>query len=184
MIIIHQLTELINTALPEIITGYVAYEQYHVRWQETDDGAHFALERTALDQPYIRQYDPLDDEAVARYQAVVEAGCSFGAYAGEALVGVALAEPHWWNHSLWVWEFHVAQLYRGQGIGARLMAALVERATTVGLRTVVCETQNTNAPAIRFYRKMGFRVEGIDLSYYSNEDFPDGEVAIFLKRRL
>ncbi|MCL4859115.1 MAG: GNAT family N-acetyltransferase [Caldilineaceae bacterium] len=184
MITIRRLTELDRGALQRIITGYVAHETYRVRWQETDDGAHFALERTPLDQPYIRQYDPLDDETVARYQALVEAGCSFGAYAGDALMGVALAEPHWWNRSLWVWEFHVAQPYRGQGFGARLMAALVEEASAAGLRTVVCETQNTNAPAVRFYRKVGFRVEGIDLSYYSNEDFPDGEVAIFLKRRL
>ena len=52
------------------------------------------------------------------------------------------------------------------------------------LWVMVCETQSTNVPAIEFYRKVGFEVEGIDLSYYSNDDAPDGEVANFMKRKL
>jgi ribosomal protein S18 acetylase RimI-like enzyme len=43
---------------------------------------------------------------------------------------------------------------------------------------ILCETQTTNVPAIDFYRRVGFKLEGIDLSYYSNEDWPDGEVAV------
>ncbi len=73
---------------------------------------------------------------------------------------------------------------RRRGIGRQLMEMLTERGRAAGMRTVVCETQNTNLPAIRFYRKLGFRFEGIDLSYYSNHDFPDGEIAIFMKKRL
>jgi ribosomal protein S18 acetylase RimI-like enzyme len=46
------------------------------------------------------------------------------------------------------------------------------------------ETQNTNVPAIRFYRSLGFHLEGIDVSFYSNDDLTSGEVALFLKRRL
>ena len=49
---------------------------------------------------------------------------------------------------------------------------------------IVCETQNYNVPAIEFYRKVGFEIEGIDLSYYSNRDMTEGEVAIFMKRKL
>ena len=41
-----------------------------------------------------------------------------------------------------------------------------------------------DAAAIQIYRQLGFRVEGVDLSYYTNEDYPDGEIAIFMKRRL
>lgn len=46
------------------------------------------------------------------------------------------------------------------------------------------ETQNTNVNAIRFYRRSGFEIEGIDLSYYTNDDVEGGEVAIFMKRKL
>ena len=65
-------------------------------------------------------------------------------------------------------EFHVAETHRRQGIGRQMMEELVERGRASGLRIVVCETQNTNVPAIHFYRRVGFNIEGIDLSYYSN----------------
>ena len=45
-------------------------------------------------------------------------------------------------------------------------------------------TQTTNVPAIDFYRKVGFEVDGIDLSYYGNNDVEAGEVALFMKRKL
>jgi ribosomal protein S18 acetylase RimI-like enzyme len=64
------------------------------------------------------------------------------------------------------------------------MARVEEQAQRSGLRTIVCETQNTNAAAIMVYRKLGFAVEGVDISYYSNTDYPDGDIAVFMKRRL
>ncbi len=39
--------------------------------------------------------------------------------------------------------------------------------------------------AIRFYRAVGYRMEGVDISYYSNEDTMRGRtVGVFMKRRL
>jgi ribosomal protein S18 acetylase RimI-like enzyme len=64
------------------------------------------------------------------------------------------------------------------------MDAVMEKARKAGYRIIVCETQNTNADAIQIYRHLGFRVEGMDISYYSNEDYPDGEIAVFMKRRI
>ena len=61
---------------------------------------------------------------------------------------------------------------------------MAQKGRAAGLRTLVCETRNTNVPAIRFYRKLGLDLEGIDLSYYSNTDYPDGEIAVFMKKRL
>jgi len=43
--------------------------------------------------------------------------------------------------------------------------------------------QLTLVPAIDFYRAVGFAVEGIDRSYYTNDDL-NNEVAVFMKRRL
>ena len=64
------------------------------------------------------------------------------------------------------------------------MEAMADKAKEAGMRVIVCETQNYNVPAIEFYRKVGFEIEGIDLSYYSNRDMTEGEVAIFMKRKL
>jgi ribosomal protein S18 acetylase RimI-like enzyme len=74
--------------------------------------------------------------------------------------------------------------HRGAGIGRQLMQVVLANARRVGCRVVVCETQNTNVPAIDFYRKVGFEIDAIDLSYYSNHDVHDGEVAIFMKYKL
>ena len=67
------------------------------------------------------------------------------------------------------------------------MERVAEKASRAGFRIMVCETQNTNPTAINVYRKLGFRVEGIegiDISFYSNHDYPEGEIAVFMKRRL
>jgi ribosomal protein S18 acetylase RimI-like enzyme len=64
------------------------------------------------------------------------------------------------------------------------MECVAQKAERARFRTIVCETQNTNVIAIKVYRKLGFSLEGIDISYYSNHDYPDGEIAVFMKRRL
>lgn len=184
MIPITPLTQIDAAALRRVITGYTSHARYVVAWADDAAVARFSLELIPLPEPITRQYDYLDEETTRRYQDGLRHECSAGAYAGSELVGVALAEPHYWNNSLWVWEFHVAEAYRRQGIGQQLMAWLTARAATLGLRVIVCETQNHNVPAIQFYRRQGFRMEGIDISYYTNEDWPDGDVAVFMKKRL
>lgn len=181
---IKALTQLDPDALKPMITGYVSPAKYEVEKVEARGLTTITMRLVRLSRPYVKRYDHLDEETLARYARVLKDGFSFGAYEADRMIGVALAEPHGWNKSLWVWEFHVAETHRGRGIGRRLMDALAERGRAAGLRTIVCETQNTNAPAIEFYRKVGFTVEGIDLSYYTNNDILHGEVAIFMKRRL
>jgi ribosomal protein S18 acetylase RimI-like enzyme len=184
MISIQQLETFDAEALRRLITGYRADARYVVNHQEAESEIAFTLRLVPLDRSYIKRYDYLDEETRQRYQSAAAPGYCFGAYDGDLLVGIVLAEPHWWNNSLWVWEFHVAETHRRQGIGRRLMETVAEKSKKAGLRTIVCETQTTNTPAIQAYRKLGFRIEGIDISYYTNQDYPDGEVAIFMKRRL
>lgn len=184
MIDIRPLTQLHAADLQRLVTGYTSAAKYQIWKSETDQQFVLLVELVALPQPYHKRYDYLDAETLARYQQVPTSGCSFGAYAGEVCVGLALAEPQHWNKSLWVHELHVAEAHRGRGIGRQLVEVLTEQARTLGLRTLVCETQNTNVPAIHFYRSVGFQLEGIDLSYYTNNDFPDGEIAFFMKKRL
>ena len=99
-------------------------------------------------------------------------------------MGFILGEPHDWNRSICVPEFHVAETYRQMGIGRKLMECVAQNSNRAGFRAIVCETQNTNVTAIEVYHKLGFRIEAIDISFYSNHDYPDGEMALFMKRRL
>jgi hypothetical protein len=38
--------------------------------------------------------------------------------------------------------------------------------------------------ALRFCRAVRFAIEGVDVSDNSNADWPEGEVAVFMKRRV
>lgn len=167
-----------------LITGYISDARYQVSRIESPEEFVLRLELSRLPQPYSKRYDHLDTETLNSYQRIAGLGFSFGAYQDGVCVGLALVEPQRWNRSLLVLEFHVAEEHRGKGAGKGLIDALVLKGESSGFRTLVCETQNTNVPAIRFYKNMGFTIEGIDLSYYTNSDFPDGEVALFLKKRL
>jgi ribosomal protein S18 acetylase RimI-like enzyme len=184
MITIQPLLRLDNIDLERIVTTYVSEGVYVVSYHDSPTGTSFELRYVTLPEPSVRKYNQFDATTLQRYTQVLNAGFSFSAYDSELLVGLIIAEPQEWNRSLSVWEFHVAPTHRRTGIGRQLMACAEQHARRSGLRTIVCETQNTNAAAITVYRRLGFTVEGIDISLYSNTDYPDGDVAVFLKRRL
>lgn len=180
---IRALHEITFEDLQRMVVGYTSPGRYKVDKVETAEHTRISLQRQPLDAPYEKAFD-LDDEMCAIYRRAAASGFSFAAFDVERMIGLALAEAQEWNRSLWVWEFHVAVDCRRRGVGRRLMARLVEQAEQAGLRVLVCETQNTNLPAIDFYRAVGFEMEGIDLSYYTNRDATDGEVAVFMKLKL
>jgi len=128
---------------------------------------------------------PGEAEVACMVRTVAEASSGrFATVACSRLVGMAIAEEREWNKTLWLWELHVEPDCQGQGIGTKLVHGLVKLAGQHGCRVIACETQNTNVPAIRFYRKMGFEIDGLDLSYYTNSDATDYEVALFMKKKL
>lgn len=170
--------------LQRLITGYETDEIYRVKRSETDTLTTFEIRLTSLPQRFVKRYDQLDSTTTERYAAIVQTGHSFAAYDEGQCVALAISEVQSWNASLMIWEFHVAPLHHGRGIGRRLMETVADHARSQHLRLLVCETQSTNVPAIRFYRALGFVLDGIDLSLYTNQDYPDGEIAIFMKRYL
>jgi streptothricin acetyltransferase len=184
LIEIRPLASLSADQVHEIGGGYTSPARYIVRKAESVESTVITLELTPLDSPYVKRWEQSDEEEWARYQQFVARGYSLGAYEGEDLVSFALNEPRRWNGTLWVWEFHVAESHRRRGIGRQLMEAVVDKARQTGFRVVGLETQSTNIPAISFYRAVGFEIDALDLSLYTNTDAADGEVAIFMKRKL
>jgi GNAT superfamily N-acetyltransferase len=180
---IQLLTQIETTQLRALITGYTSTEKYNVTKIETENRTTINLEIQTLDQPYIKKWVH-DAEMEDHYLSILNQGLSFGLYNRDDWVGVAIGEKRAWNRSLWVWEFLIHPDYQGKGWGRKLMDTLAKAALQAGCRVMVCETQNTNIPAIRFYRKLGFEIGGVDLSYYTNQDLTNFEVAIFMKRYL
>lgn len=184
MIKIRELINLNPADLERIASGYSSNTKYKVVVESSEEQVSINLQLVKLKKPYIKKFDHFDHQLIERYNSFLKDNYSFGAYDGNFLIGLALAEPHLWNQTLWMNEFHVAETYRHQGIGKQLMEYVIKKAQEEKLRAIVCETQNTNTSAIRFYQSLGFKIEGVDISYYSNNDYPDGEIALFLKRRL
>ena len=182
MVEIRELTHLRREDL-QVADGYVSTVRYRVRKTETARAFCFTLDRQEAREPYEKRWSASQAE-FRRYGNVVGQGMSFAAYDRGRLVGMAIAETMDWNKSLCIWEFRIAKSHRRQGLGSRLMEQVAVNARQKGLRILVCETQTTNVPAIDFYRKVGFEVDGIDLSYYGNNDVEAGEVALFMKRKL
>jgi ribosomal protein S18 acetylase RimI-like enzyme len=166
-----------------LIVGYESAGEYVVMHVDTPEFMGIELRLAPLARPFVKRWEQIDAQTSGDLARAVETGYSWGAYAAEELVGVALASPQEWNQTLWVWEFHISAGWQRQGLGQRLMAAVVEQARRAGFRAVVCETQNTNVPAITFYRSQGFVFDGARLTLYAGSE-GDGEVAIFMKRHL
>lgn len=167
--------------LEQVIVGYVSSQKYQITWEDTPEHSSFRLELVTLPTPYVKHYEV---EPREYYEPIVHAGLSLVMYDDDQPITLAIASTQAWNQAFWIHEFHVAKAYQGRGIGRQLMNALIAKAHATESRTMVCETQNTNVPAIRFYRKLGFRLEALDISLYTNDDLTNGEVALFMKRRL
>jgi ribosomal protein S18 acetylase RimI-like enzyme len=167
-----------------IATPFTADAKYAITYTDTLEHVSFDIVRVPLPAPVEHRYDHFDDALVLWLNSYLPNNYSFGAYLDGVLVGFLLAREERWNNSLWVMEFHVAGAYRGQGIGRQLMQHAAEAAVQADLRVITCETQNTNINAIQVYRALGFRLEGVDVSYYTNTDYPDRGIAVFMKRRL
>ncbi len=64
----------------------------------------------------------------------------------------------------------VHPLYRGLGIGSRLLKALEERLASRGVQRIFLEVDVLNEPAIDFYRKHGYVISGVLKNYYGVSD--------------
>ncbi len=185
MIDIRPLDTITYADIARVMPGYTSGQRYQVGKVETPERIAITLELVALEAPYVRRWGEDESENEAHYREIIARDrLSLGAYDGERLAGLSIGERHAWNRSLWIWEFGVEEPYRRRGIGRRLMDGMAALGRAAELRTLVVETQSTNVPAICFYRALGFAVEAVDLSYYTNDDYDGGEIAIFMKRKL
>ncbi|MGG3744874.1 GNAT family N-acetyltransferase [Paenibacillus chibensis] len=178
---IHTYTRKEQSELGEF--GYSSYSKYSVTKFETEERTVIDIGLVSLESTYHKIYVNSDDD-YENYSKIAPRGYSLGAYLGSRLVGVVIAEESTWNNTLLIWHIQVAEQFQRLRIGKRLVNELVCLAEKNNIRAINLETQNTNVNAIRFYRKCGFKIEGIDLSHYTNHDVSDGEVAIFMKRKI
>jgi ribosomal protein S18 acetylase RimI-like enzyme len=132
----------------------------------------FALVERRVSPPLGKRYE-VDWDALAAAPHVVvaeEEGVP---------TGVAAVAWHPWNRRAELAHLYVDAQARGRGVGADLLREACRIAATLGARCLWVETQQVNAPAIRFYLRHGFICCGLDASLYDPREAP-GEVAVFL----
>lgn len=153
----------------KIDTRFETHSVYDVLVQT--DG--FQLQERKLAEPLSKRYE-LDDEldtlpAFEQVLVVESAG---------KLVGLAGFKLERWNRRANLVHFYLDAECRGLGIGRALMQATLQAARNSGMRALWLETQNVNFAAIQFYRRMGFRLCGLDTSLYDPQLIP-GEIALY-----
>ena len=155
-----------------VIFQYESPGHYRVDIHETADGWDISLRKEDFPQTFVKK----ETEAViSPYKGDSEI---YGAFSDGREVGFIQLEFQQYNKSLRIWDIDVASNCRRKGVGKALMDLCKSRASDLGARRIVLETQTSNLKAIAFYRTMGFRLVGLDASHYTNEDVEKGEVRL------
>jgi ribosomal protein S18 acetylase RimI-like enzyme len=72
---------------------------------------------------------------------------------------------HAWNKRLIATYLVISPSYRGRGIGRKLMEIVIKRGHNIhGAARVWLEVTNINAPAIKAYLRMVFKICGLDFA--------------------
>lgn len=162
-----------NPTLDWGLNGYETDIIYVVSAIEMGGSFEFGLREKK--QPYLKVWETGADD-IARLNTVIEQGHSFGAFDQGKLIGWVICDFRTWNNSLFIEQILVSEPYRGQNVGRLLIKAVNRKARELNCRIVELETQNTNYPAIQFYRKCGFIFTGINTKRYSDS----AETAVFM----
>lgn len=149
-------------------------------------GFHSALDRIARERLYLAL---LEAPALAKTRRFVLDSLRNGAVhvvalAGSDVVGWCDLRPKsaaTQRHSA-VLGMGVLAEYRGQGLGARMLATTLESGEARGIRRSELVVRADNAPAIALYRRFGFQVEG-KCERYLTIDGIDHDVLLMARLR-
>ncbi|MFI5356076.1 MAG: GNAT family N-acetyltransferase [Opitutales bacterium] len=160
-------------ALHELEIGFVTDCVYALRREPWS----FALEEVRLPTPLTKQF-------VVKLDAgeVESALVALAAWETSTLLGYAIVEREAWNRRAALRHFYVGAGGRRRGVGRALMQRTLAGLDPASVRLLWAETQNTNHPAIQFYRRMGFHLCGLDESLYDHPAPP--ETALYFCREI
>ena len=130
----------------------IAYSRRMLRWYLRRPGAE-CLIAWAGDEP------PGDEKTTAN------------------LAGFILAEAQ--NHEGHIVTLDVAMRYRRAGAGSALLLEMENRMASHGVERMALETATNNEPAVAFWHRHGYRLQGVLRGYY-----PGRLDAFFMLKRL
>ncbi|HMS34751.1 MAG TPA: GNAT family N-acetyltransferase [Ignavibacteria bacterium] len=160
--------------------SYSSEFKYNISREYNGDEISFRFKQVKLENPFEKKWI-VTDSIYEDYLHIVHQGNSFGAYEKDDLVGFIISDKRDWNNSLWIEMIQVADEFRNKGTGSKLLAVSEEHAKENKFRMIELETQNTNIPAINFYRKNSYELSGLNLNLYDPEKVKN-EIAIFMSK--
>ncbi|KAA0127048.1 GNAT family N-acetyltransferase [Chryseobacterium sp. SN22] len=175
---IRKLEEL--TGNPMLLWGPIGYRTDKIFVVSAIEiGTSFEFSLREKDQPYTKTPE-INSGAMEQLNAIIGQGHSFGVFHEDELIGLAICDYRESNNSLFIKNLLVREAFRGQNIGRLLIKNINREARDLQCRIVETETQNTNYPAIQFYRKAGFAITGINTKLYNDST----ETALFMSFEL
>lgn len=130
---------------------------------------HETLSSVARERVYIEMIEAPPLEKVSGFQRdlIAKNGPVFYAIRNERVVGWCDVFPEGNPRQSHRGSLGMGLLpeVRGQGVGSRLLTAVLDRAKTFGLEKVELHVYTSNEPAIALYKKFGFEQEGLIRKY-------------------
>lgn len=155
------------------LNGYETDKILSVSFVEYAGSFEFVLKEKQISYTKVWSTDSDDIEEL---NEVIKQGHSFGVFENEELMGWIICEHRTWNNSFYIENILVSEKLRRNGAGALLIKNAVREARHLNCRIIELETQNTNFPAIQFYRRLGFSITGLNTRLYENAE----ETAVFM----
>lgn len=130
---------------------------------------HYALGVVAKELIYIEMIEAPPLEKVSTFQAdlIAKNGPVYYAINSQKVVGWCDIFPEKNPRQCHRGSLGMGLLpeFRGQGLGSKLLDAVIKHAKNFGLEKVELNVYTTNLPAIALYRKFGFKEEGLIKNY-------------------
>jgi ribosomal protein S18 acetylase RimI-like enzyme len=141
------------------------------------DGDSFVVASERLSVPSKKAYDLGQEVPAAEWDEAHVA-----VHQGE-LVGFTATHFAAWHRRQGIQHLYVSPGWRRRGVGRALVDTVRATAIKNGASHLWLETSNVNAEAVNAYKRMGFTLCGLDLSFYKGTP-EHGEVGLLMSQDL
>ncbi|MEO8328669.1 MAG: GNAT family N-acetyltransferase [Candidatus Nanopelagicales bacterium] len=154
-------------------TSFTTNEVYRVK----RDGDSFLIAPERVSESRLKVFDLREELIAADWDE------AYVAVRPDGVVGFTATKFVAWHRRQGLQHLYVSPDWRRRGVGAALLSAVKARAVQNGASHVWLETTNVNVPGVLAYRRMGFELCGLDVSFYRGTP-EDGEVGLLMSLDL
>ena len=159
---IKKLGRLNSSSLKELgLNGYTTNKIYAVERIEKEGVLSFNLELKEAAAPVKKNWQ-LDKNDIEDYNEIIDEKLSLSAFENNKFVGMLICEESD-DITLFIEHVLILESQRRKGIGEKLVRKLMEYAVTKKIKYIELETENTNVAAIELFKKLNFRITGLNL---------------------